>query len=73
MYFAVLERQKTAEQAKFLADQVEASAKRKLKILQKSLGLEKEKIENEVFQARSKAIVAGYDNILDERSCFKWH
>ena len=44
-YFAVLERRKTAEHAKLLADQVEESAKRKLKILEKSLDLEKEKIE----------------------------
>ena len=66
-YFAVLERRKTAEHAKLLADQVEESAKRKLKILEKSLDLEKEKIENEAFEARSKAIVAEYESKLDER------
>ena len=45
--FAVLERQKTAEHAKPLADQVEESAKRKLKILE---NLEKEKNENEALE-----------------------
>ena len=58
---------KHAEHAKLLADQVEESAKRKLKILEKSLDLEKEKIENEAFEARSKAIVAEYESKLDER------
>ena len=66
-YFAVLERRKTAEHAKFLADQVEESAKRKLKILRKSLDLEKEKNENEAFEERSKAIIAEYESKLDER------
>ena len=58
---------KHAEHTKLLADQVEESAKRKLKILEKSLDLEKEKIENEAFEARSKAIVAEYESKLDER------
>ena len=35
---------------------------KKLKILEKSLDLEKEKIENEAFEARSKAIVAEYES-----------
>ena len=65
-YFAVLERRKTAEHAKLLADQVEESAKRKLKILEKSLDLEKAKIENETFEARSKAIIAEYESKLDD-------
>ena len=69
-YFAVLERQKTAEHAKLLADQVEERAKRKLKILEKSLDLEKEKIENETSEARSKAIIAEYESKLDERNQF---
>ena len=50
-----------------MADQVEKSAKRKLKILEKSLNLHKEKIENEAFEARSKAIVAEYESRFDER------
>ena len=65
--FVVLERWKTAGHTKLLADQVEESAKRKLKILEKSLDLVKEKIENEVFEARSKAIVGEYESIFDER------
>ena len=69
-YFAVLERRKTAEHAKRLADQVEESAKRRLKALEKSLDLEKEKIENETFEARSKAIIAEYESKLDERDQF---
>ena len=40
--FVVLERRKTAEHAKLLTDQVEERPKRKLKILKKSLDLEKE-------------------------------
>ena len=68
-YFAVLERQKTAEHAK-QAGQVEESAKRKLKILEKSLDFEKEKIENETFEAGSKAIIAEYESKLDERNQF---
>ena len=39
---------------------------KKLKILEKSIDLEKEKIENEAFEARSKAIVAEYESTLDE-------
>ena len=66
-FFAVLEWQKTAQHAKHLADQVEKSAKRKLKILEKSLNLHKEKTENEAFEARSKAIVAEYESRFDER------
>ena len=67
-YFAVLEERNTAEQAKLLADQVEKSAKRKLKILEKSLDLEKENIKNEASEARSKAIVAVYGIRFDERA-----
>ena len=50
-----------------MADQVEETSKRKLKILEKSLDLEKEKNENEAYEARSKAIVAEYESKLDER------
>ena len=67
-YFAVLERKKTAKHAKRFADQVEESTKRKLKIPEKSLDLEKEKIENEAFEARSKAIVAEYGSRFDGRN-----
>ena len=52
-----------------MADQVEESAKRKLKNLEKSLDLEKEEIENQAFEARSKAIVE-YASRLDERGHF---
>ena len=50
-----------------MADQVEESAKRKLKVIEKYLDLEKKKIENEAFEAWSKAIVAEYESKLDER------
>ena len=43
---------------------------KKLKILEKSIDLEKEKIENEAFEARSKAIVAEYESTLDETGHF---
>ena len=45
-YFAVLERRKTAEHAKLLADQVEECVKRKLEVLEKSLD------ENEAFWSK---------------------
>ena len=64
---AILERRKTAEHAKRLADQVEKRAKRNLRVPEKSLDLEVEKIENNTFKARSKAIVAEYESRLDER------
>ena len=64
----VLERRKAAEHAKRLADQEEKRAKRNLRVLEKSLDLEVEKIENETFKARSKAIVAEYRSRLDERA-----
>ena len=50
MYLTVLERRKTAEHAKRLADLVEKRAKRNLRVLEKSLDLEVEKIENETLK-----------------------
>ena len=42
---AILERRKTAEHAKRLADQVEKRAKRNLRVPEKSLDLEVEKLK----------------------------
>ena len=45
----------------------EQSTKRKLKFLEKSLDLEKEKIEKETFETRNEAIAAQYKSRFDER------
>ena len=56
-----MERRKTADHAKLIAYQEEVHAKRKLKILEKTLELEIEKLENENIEARNKAILAEFE------------
>ena len=69
-YFAILERRKTADHAKLIADQEEERANRKLKILEKTLELEKEKIESEIVEARNKAVLAEFETRYDDVSQF---
>ena len=54
-YLSILERCSTAEQANLLAIQAEECSKRKLKFLEKSLELEKEKLLGQVIEERNKA------------------
>ena len=54
-YLSILERRKTKEQAKLLAKQAEERLKPKLKFLEKSYELEKEKLLDEIIEARNKA------------------
>ena len=49
--FTILERRKTGDHAKLIANQEEERAYRKFKILEKALEFEKEKLENEKIEA----------------------
>ena len=66
MYLSILERRKTVEQAKLLAIQAEERTKRKLKFLEKSFELEKEKLLDQVIKARNKAALVELERKLDE-------
>ena len=70
MYFAILERRKTADHAKLIADQEEERANRKLKSLEKKLELKKEKLENEKIKGQNKAILAEFETCYDDVSQF---
>ena len=69
-YFAILERRKTADHAKLIADQEEERTNRKLKVLEKTLEPEKEKLENEKFKAQNKAILAEFETHYDDVNQF---
>ena len=69
-YFAILERRKTADHAKLIADQEEEHGNRKVKILEKTLELEKEKLENDKMEARNKAILTVFETRYDDVSQF---
>ena len=69
-YFAILERRKTADHAKLIADQEKERANRKLKILEKTLELEKEKLGKEKSETRNKAILAEFEARYDDVSQF---
>ena len=66
MYLSILERRKTVEQAKLLAIQAEERTKRKLKFLEKSFELEKEKLLDQVIEARNKAALVELERKHDE-------
>ena len=55
--FAILDRRKTSDHAKLIADQGDKRANRKLKILKKTSELEKEKLENEKIETQNKVIL----------------
>ena len=55
--FAILDRRKTSDHAKLIADQEGKRANRKLKILKKTSELEKEKLENEKIKTQNKVIL----------------
>ena len=65
-YLSILERRKTAEQANLLAIQAEESSKRNLKFLEKSFELEKEKLLDQVIEARNKAALVELERKHDE-------
>ena len=65
-YLSILERRKTAEQANLLAIQAEERSKRKLKFLEKSFELEKEKLLDQVIEARNKAALVELERKHDE-------
>ena len=68
--FTILERRKTGDHAKLIANQEEERAYRKFKILEKTLEFEKEKLENEKIEARNKAILAEFETRYDDVSKF---
>ena len=68
LYLAVLERRETADHAKLIADQVEEWSKWKLKVIEKTLELEKEKLKNEKFEARNNTVLAEFESRYDETS-----
>ena len=57
-HLAIYERTKTAEQATLYAKQAQERSHRKLKLLEKSFELEKQRIVNEVMEAENKAALA---------------
>ena len=65
-YLSIVERHKTAEQANLLAIQAEEFSKRKLKFLEKSLELEKEKLLDQVTEGRNKAALVELERKHDE-------
>ena len=65
-YVSILERHKTAEQVNLLAIQAEERSKRKLKFLEKSFELEKEKLLDQVIEARNKAALVELERKHDE-------
>ena len=65
-YLSILGRRKTAEQAKFSTIQTEERSKRKLKFLEKLFELEKEKLLDQVIEARNKAALVELERKHDE-------
>ena len=54
-YFSILSRRKTAEFAEVLAQQAEERAKQRLQLLKTSFELEKQKLEEEITEAKNKS------------------
>ena len=65
-YLSVFQGRKTAEQVNLLAIQAEERSKRKLKFLEKSFELEKEKLLDQVVEARNKVALAELEGKHDE-------
>ena len=65
-YVSILERHKTAEQVNLLAIQAEERSKCKLKFLEKSFELEKEKLLDQVIEAHNKAALVELERKHDE-------
>ena len=65
-YLSLNERRKSSEKTQLVAKQAEERAKRKLKLLEESLELEKQKVTQEVLIAREGATRFEFNNYFDE-------
>ena len=64
-YLAIYKRRKTAEQANLYVKQAQERSQRKLKLLEKSFELEKQRIVNEVMKVENKAALANLETDFD--------
>ena len=70
-YVAVLERRRTAEHAQLLVRQAEERTQRKLKLLQKSFDYEKQKILEDVEEAKNNRAIVNFETYGSEKPDFE--
>ena len=70
-YLAVLERRRTAEHAELLVKQAEERTQRKLKLLQKSFDYEKQKILEDVEEAKNNRGIVNFETYGSEKPDFE--
>ena len=65
-YLSLSERRRTVEQAKLIAKQAEDRAQMKIKLLEQTFELKKEKLREEAFLARQNATAVEFENYINQ-------